>query len=301
MVINMGIESFAEDVKENVERKIGKGYDVSVRKVDKNNGVTLTGLCVKQDGTNISPVIYMDSHYEGYKKGSTTPADTADYVAYICRKKRHAADMRRFLNYGDIKNSIVYSLVNTDKNRELLKDLPHLEYLDLSIIFQCLVEDSEIGTATMLIHNAHAKLWGVSERELYGAASENTPKLCGYELKSIGQILQEIMLEKELPERTDSGISLPLYVLTNRRRTDGAACILYPNFLKDFSEALGRGFYIIPSSVHETLILPAGDMENCGELREMIKEVNDTQLLPEEILSYSLYYYDRENDEVRML
>lgn len=296
----MGIENFAEDVKENLEKKLGNGYNISVQKVDKNNGVTLTGLCVKQSDTNVSPVIYIDSHYEGYKKGNTTPAGTADYVAYTCRKKRHVADMRRLLNYGEIKNSIVYRLVNTDKNRELLKDLPHMEFLDLSIIFQCLVEDKEIGTAAVLIHNAHAKLWGVSEKELYREASVNTPKLCGYELQSMGQVIKEIMSKRGTPEYFDSGISLPLYVLSNGRRTDGAACILYPNFLKDFSEALGSSFYIIPSSVHEVLFLLADDTDRSGELREMIKEVNDTQLLPEEILSYSLYYYDREHDEVRI-
>ena len=292
----MGIESFAEDVKENVKKKLGKGYEVTVRKVKKNNGVVCTGLCVSEDRASLSPMIYIDSHYDSYKKGNTTPAHTADYVADACRKKRPMVDMRRFLNYEGVKNSIVYKLINTDKNRELLEDLPHLEFLDLSIVFQCLVEDGKNGTATILIHNAHAKLWGVSVGELHSVAVRNTPKLLGYEIKSMKQMLFET-LQREASDK-EAEYDVPLYVLTNRHRTDGAVCILYPNLLKDFSEALGSNFYIIPSSVHEVLFLPADNTDKNAEIREMIREVNDTQLVPEEILSYSLYYYDRETDEI---
>ncbi len=173
-----------------------------------------------------------------------------------------------------------------------------MEFLDLSIVFQCLVEDKEIGTATTLIHNAHAKLWGVSVGELHSAAVRNTPKLLGYEIKGLWEMLHEIMQEENFPEEPEYGV--PLYLLSNRCRVNGAACILYPNLLKDFSEALGSRFYIIPSSVHGVLFLPADDTDRSGELRETIKEVNDTQLIPEEILSYSLYYYDRETDEIRI-
>lgn len=289
----MGIERFAEDVKENVKRKLGKGYEVTVRKVEKNNGVVRTGLCVSEDRASLSPMIYMDSHYDSYKKGNTTPAHTADYVADACRKKRPKVDMRRFLTYEGVKNSIVYKLINTDANRALLEDLPHLEFLDLSIVFQCLVEDWKTGMATILIHNAHAKLWGVSVEELHSAAVRNTPKLLGYEIKGMKQMICEIM-QREASDEYD----VPLYVITNRHGTDGAGCILYPNLLKDFSEASGSSFYIIPSSVHETLFLPADNTDKSAEIREMIKEINDTQLIPEEILSYSLYYYDRETDEI---
>ena len=176
----MGIEHFAEDVKENVKKKLGKGYEVTVRKVEKNNGVVSTGLCVSEDRASLSPMIYMDSHYDSYKKGNTTPAHTADYVADACRKKRPKVDMRRFLTYEGVKDSIVYKLINTDANRASLEDLPHLEFLDLSIVFQCLVEDVKRGMATILIHNAHPKLWGVSVEELHSAAVRNTPKLLGY-------------------------------------------------------------------------------------------------------------------------
>ena len=292
----MEIESFAEEVKKDVIKRLGKGYHVTVRRVDKNNGVVCTGLCVKENDESVSPVVYIDSHYDRYKKGDATPADAADYVARTCRRKRPAVDIRKFLDYKNVKGRIVYKLINTDKNRELLEDVPHREFLDLSIVFECLVKNDETETSSILIHNAHAKLWGVSVEDLYEAASQNTPKLRGYELKSMKQVISEIMQRGNITEEcTDS---IPLYVLTNRNRIEGAACILYTRLLKDFSNALGGNYYIIPSSIHEVLLLPADNTDDSSKIREMIGEVNDTQLIDEEILSYSLYYYDRDKDEV---
>ena len=303
----MEIDSFAENVKESVKEKLGKGYNVTVRKVDKNNGVTYTGLCVTKDDASVSPVVYINNHYDTYKKGDTTPAEAADYVADVCRKKRHRIDMRHFLNYGSVRDSIVYMLINTDKNREALEDIPHMEFLDLSIVFQCMVESQEIGTATILIHNAHTKLWGVSAEELYRAATENTPRLRSYELKGMKEMLCEIMQKEKAAERFDCEelveeleYGIPMYVLSNKYRSEGAACILYPDLLKDFSYSIGGSFYIIPSSIHEVLLIPADSIDNSEELREIIKEVNDTQLIEEEILSYSLYYYDAEMEKIRV-
>jgi len=304
----MEIESFAENVKENVQERLGKGYNITVRKVDRNNGVTYTGLCVTRDNESVSPIVYINNYYDTYKNGNATPADAADYVADVCRKERHKIDMRKFLSYENVRGSIVYKLVNTGKNRELLKDIPHMEFLDLSIVFQCLIETKEIGAATILIHNAHAKLWGVSAEELYRTAAENTPKLRGYEIKSMKEMLCEIIQGEtagkgqfgsdEWMEELECGV--PMYVLSNKDRVEGAACILYPNMLKDFSRSIGGSFYIIPSSLHEVLLIPADNTDNCEDLKGMIREVNDTQLLEEEILSYSLYYYDAEMDEVQI-
>ena len=306
----MELDSFAERVKEDVKEKLGAGWHVAVQKVDKNNGVTYTGLCVSRDGEQVSPVVYINDYYDTYKNGNATPLDAAEYVADVCRKKRHTVDVRYLLDYGNVRSKIVYKLVNTEKNREALEDLPHKAFLDLSIVFQCMVEHKGIGSASVLIHNAHAKLWGVSVEELYRAATENTPRLRGYELKSMEEMIHEIMQRQKAGGQFDGdgltggkGCSFPMYVLSNVQRTEGAACILYPNFLKDFAEAIGGGFYIIPSSIHEVLILPediADGGKECDEIREMIREVNDTQVLEEELLSYSLYHYDAQEDEVRV-
>lgn len=303
----MGIDSFADIVKDSVETRLGKKHDVMVRKIDKNNGVVYTGLCITKNNTTVSPIIYLNDYYEMYQKGGMDFAAVTDGVLRSYNRKEPKLDIKYFLNYELAQDRIIYKLINTERNREALEDIPHIDFLDLSIVFQCLVADEDYGMASMLIHNAHLKLWNVSVDDLYKAAMENTPKLCGYEVKSIKQVIGEIMRENGIEENEDSecmdefGEQVPMYVLKNRQGVGGASCILYPCLLKNISERFGSSFYIIPSSIHEQIIVLSDDTQDSGTIREMIKEINDTQVRDEEVLSYSLYYYDRESDEVSIL
>lgn len=302
----MEFMNFTTLVREEVERRTGDNYRVRLNDVRKNNGVVLRGLTVMQDDSNISPTIYLNNYYEEYANGRATLVNVVNDVmdTYHRNKVNQSVDMRYFLNYESVQQRIIYKLVNTEKNRELLEDVPHIEFLDLSIVFQCMVAQEEFGTASILIHNVHMKLWDVSVENLYQAAKENTQRLQEYEIKSMADVLCEIMREDD-PENTDSEDlaeefpdSVPMYVLSNKNRVEGAVCILYPDLVRDFAEAIGSSFYIIPSSVHEVLLLPAGHDGESEEIKSMIREINDTQVSTEEILSYSLYFYDREERKI---
>ena len=166
-------------VREEVEKRTGDCYKVRLDDVRKNNGIVLKGLTVTQDDSNISPTIYLNSYYEEYIRGRATLINVVNDVidTYHRNKVNQSVDMRYFLNYESVKRRIIYKLVNTEKNRELLEDVPHIEFLDLSIIFQCLVTQEEFGRASILIHNVHLKLWDVSVEALYQSAKENINKL----------------------------------------------------------------------------------------------------------------------------
>ncbi len=300
----MKIEDFAEIIKKRVTERLGDECYVSIHKVDKNNRVTYTGLQDQKEGANLSPIIYLDSQYINFLCKQITLPEVVDYVVKTAEGKSQQVDMRLFLNFSSIKDSIVYSLINTERNRELLEDLPHMDFMDLSIVFQSMLVSAGYGTASILIHNVHLKLWDVTISDLLKAAEKNTPQLMEYELKSMKDVLREIM-ESEQPEEADSdaymaGIvsSVPMYVLSNRCRINGAACLLYPALFDDICESLDSSFYLIPSSIHEVLILPPDNTNDSAKIREMIKEINDTQVAAEEILSYSLYFYDREENRL---
>lgn len=305
----MEFTNFTTLVREEVERRTGDNYRVRLNDVRKNNGVVLRGLTVMQDDSNISPTIYLNNYYEEYISGRATLVNVVNDVmdTYRRNKVNQSVDMRYFLNYESVKQSIVYKLVNTEKNKELLEDIPHIDFLDLSIVFQCMIAQEELGRASILIHNVHLKLWDVSVEKLYQAARENTQRLQEYEIKTMAEVLREIV-RTENPEEADdedyvTGLSenVPMYVLSNKSRVEGAACMLYPNLIRDFADAVGSSLYIIPSSIHELLLLPAGQEEESREIKHMIREINDTQVNAEEILSYSLYFYDREERKVIQL
>ena len=307
----MEIGSFAEQVSARVRMELDSSHHVKIHKINKNNGVIYTGLRVSEDGSNISPIIYIDRYFSEYEKGRITIKGIADHVVDTYNRERRAnvmaADMRDFLTYDSVRKGIVYKLINTEKNRELLKDIPYIEFMDLSIVFQYKLSQEGAGTASILVHNVHLKLWDVTKEDLYRAAEENTQKLLPYEIKSMAEVLCDIMKsenpegydhEKEMEQFSDS---VPMYVLSNRNRVEGAACMLYPDLLKEFSDKADSSFYIIPSSIHELLLLPVENDGESEEIKSMIKEVNDTQVSEEEILSYSLYYYDKEEGKITKL
>lgn len=135
--------------------------------------------------------------------------------------------------------------------------------------------------------------------ELHQMAEENTQRIDGHEIKSMAEAMSDI-IRKECPDGFDCdgcmaefSDGVPMYVLSNRNGIEGAACMLYASLLRDFAEETGSSFYVIPSSVHEVLLLPAENLNGSGEIKGMIKEINDNHVQPDEILSYSLYYYDR--------
>lgn len=305
-----GFADFTEKIRDGVGKTVGAGFRIKLNEVRKNNGVMLTGITVAENDSNISPTIYLNNYYQDYVNGKTTVANVVDDVisTYQKNKINQFVDMRYFLNYGNVRSRIIYKLINTGKNKELLEDIPHMEFLDLSIVFQCLVTQEDLGIASILIYNAHLKMWGVSVEDLYQAAHENTKSLLRHEIKSMSEVLHELMMEtpiEEYPEdfRFDGDMpelagSVPMYVLSNKRRVEGAACMLYPDLIHDFADKIGSNLFIIPSSIHELLLLPADRDEEAPEIKCMIRDINDSQVSTEEILSYSLYFYDRQVGEI---
>lgn len=308
----MEFTSFKTLVRDEVAKRTGEQYHVRINDVMKNNGVVLSGISMLQNDSNISPTIYLNHYYEAYESGETTLRCIVDDVLdiYERNKVNRSVDMRFFMNYERIKDRIIFKLIHAERNEELLKDIPHIRYLDFAIVFQCLVSDEMFGNATIMVHNVHLKIWEKTVEELYSRALTNTPKLQQYDIKSMREVLCEMMLLEELEgERIkdkkeylkELRDSTPMYVLSNRTKVQGASCILYPDILKDFAEAIKSDFYILPSSIHEVILLPAQGDEDKDYLKNMVYEVNETQVEREEVLSDSVYYYDWKKDELTIL
>ena len=303
----MDIEKFAEVIKDSVKKRLGKDYQVTICNMNKNNCVAYIGLSVKKNGQSVAPVVYLNEHFQHYTKGNGTLPEIADYIAGTVKMESPRIDIQKFLNYESVKGKVVYRVINTERNKELLEDLPHIEYMDLSIIFKVLVSQNYQGVASILVHNVHMKLWDITVEELYKDAEENTQKLEKYELKSMEKVMREIM-ETENPDEYNpdecmEGFagSVPMYVLSNRSKIEGSSCMLYPDVIMNFSDAVDKDLYIIPSSIHELLLLPTQNKDDGEQIKKMIQEINDTQVKPEEILSNSLYYYNREEDKISII
>ena len=296
----MEFTNFTTLVQREVEKRAGENYRVKLNDVMKNNGVVLRGITLMQDDSNISPTIYLNPYYDAYENGDTTLGTVIDEVidTYERNKINRSIDMKFFLNYETVKSRIIFKLINTEKNRELLRDVPYIPFHDLSIVFQCLVSEERFGNASILIHNVHLQLWKVNARELYERALENTPLLQGYELADMNTVLEEMKALGGIDDEEieDMQQEVPMYVLSNKSRINGASCILYKDILKDFATVVDKDLYVLPSSIHEVILLPSDGTQESEQLKEMVREINQSQVEKEEVLSDSVYYYRRSDD-----
>ena len=296
----MEFTNFTTLVQREVEKRAGENYRVKLNDVMKNNGVVLRGITLMQDDSNISPTIYLNPYYDAYENGDTTLGTVIDEVidTYERNKINRSSDRRFFMNYESVRSRIIFKLINTEKNRELLRDVPYIPFHDLSIVFQCLVSEERFGNASILIHNVHLQLWKVNARELYECALENTPLLQGYELADMNTVLEEMKALGGIDDEEieDMQQEVPMYVLSNKSRINGASCILYKDILKDFAMVVDKDLYVLPSSIHEVILLPSDGTQESEQLKEMVREINQSQVEKEEVLSDSVYYYRRSDD-----
>ena len=296
----MEFTNFTTLVQREVEKRAGENYRVKLNDVMKNNGVVLRGITLMQDDSNISPTIYLNPYYDAYENGDTTLGTVIDEVidTYERNKINRSIDMKFFLNYETVRSRIIFKLINTEKNRELLRDVPYIPFHDLSIVFQCLVSEERFGNASILIHNVHLQLWKVNARELYECALENTPLLQGYELADMDTVLEEMKALGGIDDEEieDMQQEVPMYVLSNKSRINGASCILYKDILKDFAMVVDKDLYVLPSSIHEVILLPSDGTQESEQLKEMVREINQSQVEKEAVLSDSVYYYRRSDD-----
>lgn len=284
---------FLECVQECTKEKTGEGGIVKINHVIKNNGYELDGLVIMEKDKHISPTIYLNTYYEQYQSGKAIDDIVCEILdIYTESKDKIQINPDYFNNFYQLKDTIVYKVINYSQNEKMLQNIPHKKILDLAVVYYCLLNSSKEETATALIYNNHLKLWGVTETDIHEAAVINTPTLLQSQIYPMFSLLGNILHDSDI-KNTNANDNM--YVLTNRTRLNGAACILYENVLKEFAETIGNDLYILPSSVHEVILLPKTAPYNEEELTEMVKEINKTDVLKEEVLSNHVYTYCRKS------
>lgn len=187
-----------------------------------------------------------------------------------------------------IKEQILFQVVNAQKNRDLLEHVPHEIHLDLALVFFYIADQEDGRKKIFLFNNAQMKEHGITKKELKKWAMENTPRLLPVSFHSMGDLLREFQFEDQI-----TAAHVPMYVLTNVKMFLGAACIFYPCVLPSIGKAVQSDFFILPSSVHECIILPASSAYTRCELEKIVYEVNITQVPEQEILSDHVYFYQK--------
>lgn len=292
----MEFNAFCEEVRDKVRDICGPDFDVSLRDTLKNNSVILKGIVIMGKDSNVAPSIYLEDFYTDYCDGKDMDEIVNEILkVYSNNRSCGDIDVNLFSNFEEIRGSITYKLVNYESNLEMLSTLPHRRFLDLAVIYLVVLGKLPQGYATVTIHKEHMEHWGITEEDLWKLACENTPKLAKPQIMSLCDMVNRMMgieAKEQLPG--DAG----MYVLTNTDRINGASCMLYDDVVSGFAGGIGKDLYIIPSSIHEVILMPADAFPDVDRMIEIIKEVNSTQVSKEEILSYKLYRYNRTTDRI---
>lgn len=291
----MEYKEFVEYIKMNAGYIAGEGGNITINHVIKNNGCEMDGLVIMEKGKDIAPTIYLDSFYELYTNGENIKNIIRQIeLIYEQNKNNVTFDVNILKHFDTINDKIVYKVVNYRSNEKLLEQVPHKRILDLAVVFYCLLDNEYGRSATALIYNNNLKNWNVTIDDVYKAALKNTPDLLHSKISSMAALFEKCGVNVD-GEEVDLKDYVPsdMYVLTNESKLNGAACILYENVLYDFAQKLGADLYILPSSVHEVILLPKLSMFEKDELVNMVKEVNTEGVAADEVLSDHVYEYNR--------
>lgn len=258
--------------------------------VTKINDVVLEGLYISEKGHNISPVVYLEPFFEKYQSGISVTYIAADLMQMI--KNNEIADSKDYStvkdlftsSYEQIKDNIVFRIINTERNKAFLSDKPHRELLDLSVMYYIPLVFGK-ATTTISITNAHMQFWGISEEDLYMTAVKNTTQKLPAKLHTMQEIIN-------CPGFTASNSKLEMYILTNNTKWFGAAVIFYPDVLQNIFKDSGP-IYICPSSIHEVIVVPCCFGLEEG-LKQIIPTINVSYVGKEDFLSDNLYKYTKE-------
>jgi len=250
-------------------------------------------------GHSVSPNIYIDTMYEHYKECEDLHEVFQTAADAMVHGFEGITQIVQKLDFDTAKDNIIFQLVNTKQNKEMLCGVPHRTFQDLSIIYRWKIEQDSNVTASTIVHNGLAEKLKMDEESLFAAAMVNTKRLLPPVVKNMYEIMHELFVEQGMPEEVISMYTedLPedmcMYVITNDMKYYGAASMLYENELHNLAEKLQSDLYIMPSSIHEIIAISA----NAGTpnvLAQMVAEINMNEVSLEERLSNQVYHYDKD-------
>lgn len=272
-------------------------YELNVRKINKvNTEFDAISLIDKEKTNSVSPSLYINDMYKEYCQSEDLNAVLDRTVFMMVSHMKRAKSIS--LDFKTARENIVFQLINTENNRELLKDIPSRQFNDLSFIYRWLVDINGEELGSIIVTNDLAEKLQLTEEELYELASENTCKLLPATITPMNEVIRKLMVSDGMPEEMIEAMlpDIPeedaLWVIGNEKGINGAVSMLYGGLLADLADKLDSDLYVLPSSIHETIAVSSHNFTP-EELLTMVKEVNETQVLPEERLTDNVYFYDK--------
>lgn len=298
------LDTFKEEISIRIGEYYGEGTEVVLKDFVKNNGLVLPCATIVRKNVNVSPSICLDEYYKEYLRGESFDGIIGKIIEFYEHFSIASSYDISFMNDPDrIKEKIVYKLVNYEMNKALLDDAPHRRIMDLAMVYIVYMAEGFYGVGTALIRNGHMKDLGFDEEQLYEIAMKNTPIILPQKVFGICEAIEianssTTSLEESYYDKEKYNSLMK--ILTNNNKINGASCMLYPDLLSEISEEMDSDIIILPSSIHEVILLRATRDDDFDAFRDMVRTVNDKEVEVCDVLSNQVYFYDRKEKRLQI-
>jgi hypothetical protein len=289
----MNFEEFVRAIKTTILDYMPSKYEdasLDVMDVAKPGGVTLKGLAIRPKNSRISPTFYLNSFYSDYESGREMHdilCDIANNPAWNNALMKDS--LPDFTNFEAVKDKIVAQLICRHGNERYLADRVSvtMEHTKLATVFVIELSHDDEGVGTIGITNNMLQIWGITVADIVRVANENTPRLRPVLYSDMSNVISSIACRIESSDNYISPNS-PMVVCTNSTKLQGAISILYPGVADEIRNIIGD-FYVLPSSVHEVILVPKRLVDDVNELYNMVHDVNATEVRPDEVLGTDVF------------
>lgn len=283
----LNYEAFKDELKKETAKR---NIEVEEKFISKNNAVEKERIMCKCSGKNMIPLIDLKALFELYEQNGMSSC--MEYIEKSFNTENEILSSAFYETWKEAKSYVHMEVIHAEWNKEYLKNVPHLKCLNLAVTFRLVLAENEEGMASTVITNQFLKWWDIQIDELIEEGMKNLYK----QKFKIDSLYKKI----GIPEKEIKDDEKRIYVMSNNYNQRGAVAIMRTDLLNAFAEGINSDLYIIPSSLHELILLPFDESVDVSAIKEMIQEINRNQVDEEDWLSESLYRFRRESGEVEI-
>ena len=294
----MEFEAFKNTIMDLVSKEVEdrglEGISMKLTTVESPDGMT-DRLMVSVDDSKMSMAFRLKEIYQSVEDG-----EDIDHAVYkmvntiednISFVKEKEQDVKSFISdYEKVKDNTYLRLIPGDS--PILKSTPHRMIEDMALVVNVHLDSfsDEHGKSCVVVTKPLMEMYGIDEAQLFADAEKNSLANEPMVFKPLLDMVKDLINSEDIPNPEDVGIVT--YIATNQSGFQGASVAGYPDFCEKAAEAIGGSFYMLPSSVHEFILIKDDGTPKAKDLNRMIKNVNETVLEPRDVLAAQCYHYD---------
>lgn len=289
------------------------GSDVSLNIVTKPNGIKLTGLSIRKDGSNIAPNIYLEEFYSQLEAGDNIGVVLRRIADLRMTQDVEDIDFEMFLDFENCKDKIMPRLYGVELNNSMIEERVYTKIGDFIILYVLELGENGRGRMCIPINYQLLNTWNIKVEEIHKIALDNQHIRDDGVVRTMSEMMKDMVYpglleEMEVDEDKaydliDEMFDIPddrmMYVISNKSGTNGASIILDEEFMESVYKKIGKDFYILPSSIHEVLAVADDGYMDAKDMQMMVYEINRSQVSVEDRLSDHIYKYTKETGLVR--